>query len=108
MQTCPKCNMSGIPDDATFCPQCGAELISISDDTIKGTPIKETKKPKEHHYFATFIISFIIGLVVCLLIGDFDNHFHSSYLELFAASAGFAVCLVLLYALITGNIGRHT
>lgn len=26
MKTCPKCNMSGIPDDAKFCPKCGSKF----------------------------------------------------------------------------------
>lgn len=26
MKTCPKCNMSGLPDDAKFCPKCGTKF----------------------------------------------------------------------------------
>ena len=97
MKTCPKCNMSGIPDDAKYCPRCGAELQSISNDANNATSIKGKKKPKDYHFFAASIISFILGLIFCLWAFEFDNHFHSSFLELFAASAAFAVCLILMY-----------
>lgn len=33
MKTCPKCNMSGIPDDATFCPKCGAKIVRRKKDS---------------------------------------------------------------------------
>ena len=33
MKTCPKCNMSGIPDDATFCPKCGEKIVRRKKDS---------------------------------------------------------------------------
>lgn len=31
MKTCPKCNISGIPDYAKFCPVCGTKLRALND-----------------------------------------------------------------------------
>ena len=32
MKTCPKCKTTGIPDDAKFCPVCGAKIILQKKD----------------------------------------------------------------------------
>ena len=36
MQTCPKCNMSGIPDDAKFCPKCG-QRVTVFEAELKAS-----------------------------------------------------------------------
>lgn len=43
MKTCSKCNMSGIPDDAKFCPKCGAAL------TDAPSPWREKYKELKEH-----------------------------------------------------------
>ena len=105
MKTCPKCNMSGIPDEAKFCPVCGQKLEE------KRTHVDQEKTKKEDFLFkhgcAASIVSLILGFVLCLTIGDFDDHFHSSFLELFAASAAYAVGFMIMFTLICLSIKKH-
>ena len=71
MKTCPKCNMSGIPDEAKFCPECGAELscsTTKGDDTNEEFSM-ETKKEGFHYFAAIFLfIPFFVGFYILIAV----------------------------------------
>ena len=69
MKTCPRCNMTGIPDDAKFCPKCGKALTrkektqkvdkepspSIIEESV--IPVKSKRKHKPWYvYFILYMI----------------------------------------------------
>ena len=45
MKTCPnpQCNMSGIPDEAKFCPKCGMPLTTQSPSKPSGGKVVDAK-----------------------------------------------------------------
>lgn len=60
MKTCPKCNKKRLPDDAKYCPKCGAELEQI---------IEDDEPYAERHISIGDIISIVIIMIVGFGIG---------------------------------------
>ena len=87
MKTCPKCNMSGIPDDATFCPKCGEKIVRRKKDSqqlLKEAaaawekyPNKPQNKNLKENYkvlgpMSIFMIVFSCIMGVGILVKDHD------------------------------------
>ena len=87
MKTCPKCNMSGIPDEASFCPKCGAKIVCKKKDSQQllkealSAWEKYPNKPKhkniiENYKASTYVLisSLVLGgiMFIGILIKDND------------------------------------
>lgn len=63
----PKCNTTGIPDDAKFCPNCGTLLINESITEKKETELSENIRGLLTGVVVVFGVLFLFFALVAIL-----------------------------------------
>ena len=89
MKTCPRCHMSGIPEEAKFCPKCGAKIVRRKIDSQQllnealsawekypGKPKNENLK-KKGKVAVSLVLGQFLWPIIYLIIGVIENDIDS-------------------------------